>query len=56
MGMLLGYLFIIPFAAFQFKGYIQPKLRNRLLALLGLGATQGFIGWWMVRSGLKEKP
>lgn len=31
-------------------------MRNRLLALLGLGGMQGMIGWWMVKSGLKEKP
>ena len=53
--MWLGYLFGIPLVVFQFMKYFQPKLRNRLFALLGLGATQGFIGWWMVRSGLKEK-
>jgi cytochrome c oxidase assembly protein subunit 15 len=56
MGMMLGYLFMIPFSIFQYKGFIQPKLRNRLLALLGLGGLQGFIGWWMVKSGLKDKP
>jgi len=27
-----------------------------MLALLGLGGMQGAIGWWMVKSGLKEKP
>jgi cytochrome c oxidase assembly protein subunit 15 len=56
MGMVLGYTFMIPFAIFHFKGFLQPKLRNRLLGLLGLGGMQGFIGWWMVKSGLKEKP
>lgn len=56
MGMILGYWFAIPFAVFQFKGYLQPKLRNRLIGLLGLGGLQGAIGWWMVKSGLKEKP
>jgi cytochrome c oxidase assembly protein subunit 15 len=56
MGMVLGYWFIIPFAIFQYKGYLQPKMRNRMLALLGLGGLQGGIGWWMVKSGLKEKP
>lgn len=54
--MMLGYWFTIPFAVFHFKGYLQPKLRNRLFALLGLGGLQGAIGWWMVKSGLKEKP
>lgn len=56
MGMVLGYWFIIPFAIFQFKGYLQPSMRNRLIGLLGLGGLQGAIGWWMVKSGLKEKP
>lgn len=52
MGMILGYWFMIPFAFFQYNGYLKPKLRNRLLGLLGLGGLQGFIGWWMVKSGL----
>lgn len=56
MGMMLGYLFMIPFSVFAYKGYLLPKMRNRLLALLGLGGMQGAIGWWMVKSGLKEKP
>jgi len=54
--MVLGYMFMIPLSIFAYKGYLQPKLRNRLLGLLGLGGLQGAIGWWMVKSGLKEKP
>lgn len=54
--MALGYLFMIPMGIFMYKGYFQPKMRNRMLGLLGLGGLQGFIGWWMVKSGLKEKP
>ena len=45
-----------PFAFFTAKKIILPKMRNRLLVLLGLGGLQGMIGWWMVKSGLKEKP
>jgi len=45
-----------PFAFFTAKKILLPKMRNRLLALLGLGGMQGMIGWWMVKSGLKEKP
>ena len=56
MGMWLGYYFMIPLAIFIGKGYITPKFRNRLLGILALGATQGGIGWWMVKSGLNEKP
>ena len=55
MGMALGYLFMIPFCAFWARGYLAPKMRNRLLGLLELGGLQGGIGWWMVKSGLKEK-
>lgn len=54
--MWLGYLFMGPFAFFTFKKIIKPKLRTRLFALLALGGLQGGIGWWMVKSGLKEKP
>ena len=56
MGMLLGYVFMIPFAAFAYSGYLTPLFRNRLIGILALGALQGGIGWWMVKSGLKEKP
>lgn len=56
MGMWLGYYFMIPLSVFMYKGYLMPKMRNRILALLGLGGLQGAIGWWMVKSGLKEKP
>ena len=56
MGMWLGYFSMIPLGIFAVKGYLTPKFRNRLLGILGLGAIQGGIGWWMVKSGLNEKP
>ena len=56
VGIYLGYFFMAPFAFFTAKKIILPKMRNRLLALLALGGTQGLIGWWMVKSGLKVKP
>ena len=55
MGMALGYMFMIPFGIFWYQGLLRPQMRNRLLAMLGLGGLQGAIGWWMVKSGLKEK-
>ncbi|KAF9623887.1 hypothetical protein IFM89_006233 [Coptis chinensis] len=36
------------------KGYITVRLGVRLSALFALGASQGLIGWWMVKSGLEE--
>lgn len=50
--MWLGYFFMFPLAFFTAKGYLTPMFRNRLFGMLGLGALQGGIGWWMVKSGL----
>lgn len=43
---------MFPLAFFTAKKYLTPNFRNRLFAILGLGAVQGGIGWWMVKSGL----
>ncbi|KAJ4747505.1 Cytochrome c oxidase assembly protein COX15 [Rhynchospora pubera] len=50
----LGLVFSFPFAYFIAKGYITRQLGLRLSALFALGAGQGLIGWWMVKSGLEE--
>lgn len=52
----IGLVFLIPFLFFWVRGYFNPQLRNRTLALFGLGALQGFMGWFMVRSGLVDNP
>uniref|UniRef100_A0A0D9X9A8 Cytochrome c oxidase assembly protein COX15 n=1 Tax=Leersia perrieri TaxID=77586 RepID=A0A0D9X9A8_9ORYZ len=53
-GRALGFLFSVPFAYFIGKGYVTRQLGLRLSALFALGAGQGLIGWWMVKSGLEE--
>ncbi len=53
---LIGLVFIIPFAFFAVKRYLNRPLVWRLLALFGLGALQGFMGWFMVMSGLVDRP
>ena len=55
-GRLLGVFFAVPLAWFWLRGRIGRRLRLRLLLLLALGALQGLIGWWMVRSGLSDRP
>ncbi len=55
-GRLLGLFFAVPLAWFWFRGRIDRPLRPRLLLLLALGGLQGLIGWWMVRSGLADRP
>ncbi len=55
-GRLLGVFFAVPLAWFWLRGRIDRPLRARLLLLLAFGALQGLIGWWMVRSGLADRP
>lgn len=53
---LLGLVFAVPLAWFWLKGRIPPRLRWPLLGLLGLGMLQGYMGWFMVKSGLVDIP
>jgi cytochrome c oxidase assembly protein subunit 15 len=55
-GRLIGVIFAVPLAWFLMTGRIAPRLRLPLLGLLCLGGLQGFIGWWMVKSGLRDEP
>lgn len=50
----LGVAFVIPFVGFALSGAITRPLASRLALLFTMGGTQAFVGWWMVRSGLKE--
>ncbi|KAJ4846146.1 Cytochrome c oxidase assembly protein cox15, partial [Turnera subulata] len=52
----LGIMFALPFSYFLHKGYITLRLGVKLSGLFALGAGQGLIGWWMVKSGLEEPP
>ncbi|PKA63008.1 Cytochrome c oxidase assembly protein COX15 [Apostasia shenzhenica] len=53
-GRALGVVFSVPFLYFLTKGYITRQLGIRLSSLFLLGAGQGLIGWWMVKSGLED--
>lgn len=56
LGRLLGVVFIIPYFYFIIKKQFSKKLFGQTTILLSLGALQGFIGWWMVESGLVKDP
>ena len=53
-GRALGGYFVLPLAYFAAKGWVTRSLATRLATFFGLGAAQGAIGWWMVKSGLVE--
>ncbi len=56
MGRLIGLAFALPLAWFWLKRAIPEGYKPRLLMLLALGGMQGAIGWWMVASGLVDRP
>ena len=55
-GRILGLLFIIPPLIFFTKGYINRKLFQHCLFCMFLIVSQGFLGWFMVKSGLVNNP
>ena len=56
LGRLIGIVFIIPFVFFWMKKWFNQKQKKQLLLLLFLGGFQGFLGWFMVKSGLVDRP
>lgn len=54
-GRMIGFAFAIPFLFFWATGRIPRGLTPKLLGIFALGGLQGFIGWYMVQSGLSER-
>lgn len=55
LGRAIGFAFAVPLAYFAIRGRIGAPLARRLGVILALGAGQGFLGWYMVKSGLEEE-
>src|SRR3546814_481316 len=56
LGRLIGVAFALPLLWFAWKRAIPKGYGWRLTALFALGGLQGAIGWWMVASGLIDRP
>ncbi|HLP64912.1 COX15/CtaA family protein [Flavobacterium sp.] len=56
IGRIIGIVFIIPFVYFLIKKKLDKATINKCVILLGMGAFQGFLGWFMVKSGLIDNP
>lgn len=54
LGRVLGFAFAIPFVIFLAQRRFSWNLAAPLAMLFVLGGFQGFLGWWMVSSGLSE--
>jgi len=56
LGRFVGIVFIVPFLYFLIKKRLTKSTIQKTLVLLALGAFQGFMGWYMVKSGLVDRP
>lgn len=56
IGRIIGLVFLLPFLYFLFKKKLDKATIKKCFILLGMGAFQGFLGWFMVRSGLIDNP
>ena len=55
-GRLIGFAFAIPLLWFLWKGAVDRPLSYKLGGLFILGGLQGALGWFMVASGLVDRP
>ena len=56
IGRFIGVVFIIPFLYFLIKKQLTKSTVKKSIILLILGGFQGFLGWYMVKSGLVDRP
>jgi len=56
IGRMIGLVFILPFLYFLITKQLSKPTIKKSLVLLCLGAFQGFMGWYMVKSGLIDRP
>ncbi len=56
IGRIIGLVFLVPFIYFLLKKRLSSETLKKCVVLLGMGGFQGFLGWFMVRSGLIDNP
>lgn len=55
-GRLIGLVYALPLLWFFVRKQIPAGYGLKFLGVLALGGLQGFVGWWMVKSGLVDRP
>ena len=55
LGRAIGFVVALPLIFFWLRGALTRDLKFKLVGLLALGGLQGFVGWWMVASGLVNR-
>ena len=55
-GRVIGVALLVPFFYFLFRGWLNRCLFSKIMFIFVLGVAQGLLGWFMVKSGLVERP
>ena len=56
LGRIIGLAYALPFLFFLIRGMIPNGYKLKLFGIFLLGGLQGFMGWYMVKSGLVDQP
>jgi cytochrome c oxidase assembly protein subunit 15 len=56
IGRLIGLVFLLPFIYFLATKQLTKSTIKKAIILLCMGGFQGFLGWYMVKSGLVDNP
>ncbi|MBK5221285.1 MAG: COX15/CtaA family protein [Acidimicrobiia bacterium] len=56
LGRIIGLALVVPFVWLLWRRAVPPGCAGRLAGLVLLVGVQGLIGWWMVTSGLVDRP
>ncbi|MCL4126313.1 UNVERIFIED_CONTAM: hypothetical protein GTU68_028529 [Idotea baltica] len=56
LGRFIGLVFFLPFLYFLVTKQLSKPTIKKSIILLTLGGFQGFLGWYMVKSGLVDNP
>lgn len=56
IGRFIGLVFLLPFIYFLITKQLTKTTIKKAVILLCMGAFQGFLGWYMVKSGLVDNP
>lgn len=55
-GRIIGLTFFLPFMFFLVRGWVSRDMAPKLIFMFILGGLQGVMGWYMVKSGLVDRP
>lgn len=56
LGRSIGLVFLLPFLYFLVRRLLPRTLIPKLITMFVLGGLQGLLGWFMVKSGLVDRP